>query len=209
MKKTTLAMAASVLAMTATAVFAQAAAPSRPAPAPMNRAEATAMANEMWTKMDVNKDGVINQADREARRTQKFDQMDTNKDGSLSRDEFNAAHPAQGPGEGGMDHQHGDAMNHGDHGMMGDTMAGHEGHRMGGKMDGKMGGHMRGMGMMMMHMADANKDGSVTRAEFDAAVKQHFDQADTNKDGTISPAEHRAAHAEMKKHMQSMRGGAQ
>ncbi len=203
MKKTTLAMAASVLAMTATAVFAQAGAPSRPAPAPMTRAEATAMANEMWTKMDVNKDGVVNQADREARRDQKFDQMDTNKDGSLSRDEFNAAHPAQGPdGKGDM--------HHGEHGMTGDKMSGHmEPNHMGHRMGGKMGGRMDGMGMMMMHMADTNKDGSVTRAEFDAAVKQHLDKVDANKDGTISPEEHRAARAEMKKYMQSMRGGAQ
>lgn len=203
MKKTTLAMAASVVAMTATAVFAQAAS-TGPGVA-MTRAQATAMANEMWTKMDVNKDGVINQADREARRTQKFDQMDTNKDGALSRDEFNAAHPAQGPNAG--------AMHHGERGMTGDRTAGHMDHHMDGKMGdgkmgGKMGGRMGGMGMMMLHMADANKDGSVTRAEFDAAVKQHLDQVDTNKDGTISPAEHRAAHAAMKKHMKSTQEGA-
>lgn len=187
MKKTTLAMSAAVLAMAGTAVYA--AAPAGPGKtADMTRAQVVAQAGEMWTKMDVNADGVVNQADRDARRAQMFDRMDTNKDGSISRDEFNAAHPADGSGHHRM---HGRAMGHEGmkgHGQMGEGRMGH--------------GHMRGgmkMGKMMLHMADANKDGSVTRAEFDATVARHLDQVDANKDGTITAAERRAAHAEMMK----------
>lgn len=184
MKKTTLAMSAAVLAMAGTAVYA--AAPGQNAD--MTRAQVTAKAGEMWAKMDVNSDGVINQADREARRTQRFDQMDTNKDGSISRAEFNAAHPADGSGHHRM---HGQNMGH-------EGMKGHD--QMGG---GRMGhGHRDGgmkMGKMMLQMADANKDGSVTRAEFDAALARHLDQVDANKDGTITAAERRAAHADMMK----------
>lgn len=36
---------------------------------------------------------------------------------------------------------------------------------------------------------DANADGKVTRTEFDAAQKTHFNQIDGNKDGTATPEE--------------------
>lgn len=39
---------------------------------------------------------------------------------------------------------------------------------------------------------DANADGKVTRAEFDAAQKSHFNQIDANKDGTATPEEFKA-----------------
>ena len=188
MKKTTLAMSAAVAALAGTAVYAA----DPMSEASMTRVEAVAKANEMWAMMDVNKDGVINAADRDARRAQMFDRIDTNKDGSISRDEFNAAHPADGKmgdrmGQGAPDHGPGPGPDHGPgpgHGP-----------------DGRDG---MGMGMMLLRMADTNKDGSVTRAEFDAVVKQHFDQVDANKDGTITPAERRAAHAQMMQHMHQM-----
>jgi hypothetical protein len=53
---------------------------------------------------------------------------------------------------------------------------------------------------MMMDMADADKDGSVSAAEFTAAGLGMFDKADTNKDGTVTSAERRAA-------MESMHDG--
>ena len=61
--------------------------------------------------------------------------------------------------------------------------------------------------MMLMHMADANNDGAVTRAEFDAARAKHFDMVDTNKDGSISAAEREAAHAAMRGKMHERMGG--
>lgn len=188
MKKTTLAMSAAVAALAGTVVYA--AAPM--GDTSMTRAEAVAKATEMWAMMDVNKDGVINAADRDARRAQMFDRIDINKDGSISREEFNAAHPTDG--------KMGDAMGQAHKGP-------HDGHGPDGGPGMKDGMHKGPMmGMMLMRMADTNKDGTVTRAEFDAAVKQHFDTVDANKDGTITTAERRAAHAQMKQQMQQMGG---
>ena len=45
----------------------------------------------------------------------------------------------------------------------------------------------------MAEKADTNHDGTITRAEFDAAVKARFDTADTNHDGKLTPAERLAA----------------
>lgn len=56
---------------------------------------------------------------------------------------------------------------------------------------------------------DANGDGKLTRAEFDAAQKTNFAKIDTNKDGTATPEEMRAFHkartAEMKAEMSRVR----
>ena len=52
--------------------------------------------------------------------------------------------------------------------------------------------------MMMLKMADTNKDGSVTRDEFVAASGQHFDKMDTNKDGKLTKEERKAAHTKMR-----------
>lgn len=187
MKEITLALSAAALALAGSAVYAAA---PKERDATMTRAEVSAKANEMWARLDVNKDGVVNPADREARRAAMFDRIDANKDGSVSREEFAAGHPGR---EG-----------RGDHAGMAHDRAPGEGHRMGhGRRHGGMGG---GMGKMMLHMADANKDGSVTKAEYDTAVTQHFDKVDKNRDGSITPAERQAAHAEMKAHMKSMRG---
>lgn len=155
----------------------------------VTRAEAQTHAVQMFTKMDVNKDGKLDPADREAHRAARFDRMDTNKDGQISRSEF-AATPAP-PAAGG------DAMEHG--GM---------GH--GGKAHGRMMGGGKGhgrMAMMMLRMADANKDGAVSQAEFTDGALKHFDMADANKDGRVVPQERQAAHAAMRQHMQGMMGG--
>ena len=45
----------------------------------------------------------------------------------------------------------------------------------------------------MTRAADADKDGTVTQAEFAAAALARFDQADANRDGTISVEERREA----------------
>ncbi len=68
---------------------------------------------------------------------------------------------------------------------------------------GKHGGGKRGM--MMLRMADTNKDGAITRDEFLAAHGKHFDMTDTNKDGRISPEERKAQAAKMRE-MHGKRG---
>ncbi len=150
--------------------------------APATRAEAQARAAEMFARMDANKDGKLDQADRAAREGERFARMDTNKDGSISRDEFAAARkPREGAGEG---------------------RRGGEGHH------GKMGARRHGggkMGAMMGRMADANKDGTVTKDEFVAAQTRRFDMVDTNKDGTISAEERQAARSSMRERMREMR----
>lgn len=52
-------------------------------------------------------------------------------------------------------------------------------------------------GHMMFDLLDANKDGTVTRAEATAAAENRFAQMDTNKDGVISDAERDAMRARM------------
>ena len=157
------------------------------------RSEAQAHATEMFARLDANKDGKLDPADRAAHRTAMFEGIDANKDGSISRAEFDAAHPGPGGHE---------AMDDGPGGHQ--AMGGHPGRegkhpRMG------RGGHGMG-GMMLVGMADANKDGAVTAAEFNAAALAHFDKADANHDGTLTRDERRAAHEEMRKHMREMRG---
>lgn len=161
----------------------------------VTRAEAQAHAGEMFAKLDANKDGKLDKADREARhaahKAEMFARLDANKDGSISKDEFAAARSGRGEGK---------------H---------HEGMGPGGKSRGEPGqrghGKMRGMGMMMLGMADANKDGAVSKDEFTAAHAGHFDKVDTDKDGKITPAERKAAHAKlrgkMRDHMGRMHGG--
>lgn len=143
--------------------------------------EAKAKSDQMWAKLDVNKDGKLDQADRSAKWAEKFAEIDTDKNGSISRDEFIAHHQQMKGPEGDHD---------------GDRKGPH-----GGRGHGGMGGMMAGGHMAMM--ADANKDGTVTRAEFDAGVKAHFDMADANKDGKITHEERRAA---MKAMMGKMKG---
>ncbi len=156
--------------------------------APTTRAEVQAKAQERFARMDVNKDGKLDQADRAARRTAMFDRIDTDKNGQISRAEFDAMHQrgpdGRGPEARGPDGERGPG-----------------GHRWGGR--GHHGGHGRhggpgGMGGMGPMGADANKDGTVTQAEFTAAALQRFDRLDANKDGTVTKEERQAARAAMR-----------
>jgi hypothetical protein len=192
MKKLNLAIALSLLATTAVAGIASAEPGARRGDADGNgvttRAEAQAHAAEMFARLDGNKDGKLDPADRAAHQAAMFDQLDANKDGAISRDEFASAHPDRG-GEGGPGAR---AERSGE---------------PGGEHGPGMGRHGGGGGMMMARMADADKDGSVTQAEFSTAALAHFDKVDTNKDGQLSREERRAAHQQMREHMGKMRGG--
>ncbi len=189
MKKTTLAASAAVLLAASTALYAVYPAFAEPGRDPMGEqdvtwADAKAKADELWTKLDVNKDGVLNEADREAKLAEMFDKIDTNHDGSISKAEFMEHHKKMM--EGGWKGARGRD------GAPGDMPPPPPG-----------AGPNAGMGMMMapggrmLHemaeKADANHDGTITRAEFDAAAKARFDAADTNHDGKLSAAERRAA----------------
>jgi len=165
----------------------------------VTRAEAIAHANQMFERMDANKDGKLDGADREARKATMFDRIDTNKDGSISRAEFVAMRPGGGMRGPGMRHE---GMNH--DGMNHQEMA-EGGMKPGGMMRGGMMGrgmHQRGMGQMMMRMADTNGDGAVTSSEFTAAAAARFDRMDTNHDGQVTAAERQAARATMREAME-------
>lgn len=143
------------------------------------RAEAQAMAAQMFARMDKNSDGKLDEADRAAHKAEMFTRLDTNKDGSISRDEFAAARERRA-GAGGPDGQP-----DGERRM---------GRRHGGGGHGEGRGEGRGgMRGMMGKMADANKDGAITQAEFTASAMTHFERLDANKDGQITPEERRAA----------------
>ena len=155
----------------------------------LTRAEVSAQVAQRFAKADANGDGVLNEADKTARLAQKFDAMDSDKNGSISRAEFVTAHSAMGE-LGGME---GHAM--GDH-KMADHGPGMGGHRM-----GKGGG-------MMLRMADADNDGAVTRDEATSAALKHFDKMDANKDGQVTKAERQVAmKAMMGARMKSNSGG--
>jgi len=196
MKKFVLALSAATLALGGVAYAAQ----DMPPPPPgghgmdpmgdktLSRAEAEAMAGKMFDRMDANHDGKLDKADREARTVEHFRKLDTDGNGSISQAEFLAAH---GP-------------DHGDHDGKGPEGKGHEGMEHEGMEHRGMehrgpGGHEM-MAGMIMHQADANKDGTVTRAEFVAAALAHFDKVDANHDGKVTPEERKAA-------MKAMRGG--
>lgn len=151
----------------------------------LTRAEAQSHAAAMFARMDANKDGKIDRADREARRAAHFDRLDTDKNGQLSRQEFSARPQrpegarAEGRGPEGGKH-----------------------HGWGGRGHGRGGHHG---GMMMGRMADANKDGAITQAEFTAAATQRFDRMDGNKDGQVTKEERQAARAAMRQEWQNRR----
>lgn len=195
MRKHLLILSAATLGLLGTAVVAQPSGPMAGGPMAdktITRAEAEAKAGDHFAKADANKDGKLDQADRAARKGEHFKKLDTDGNGSISQAEFAAAHQGKGMGKGmGGDH---DGMKH-------------DGMKQGGMRHGGKHG-MRGgkMGGMMMRMADTNKDGAITRAEFVGAALKHFDMADGNKDGSVTPDERKAAMQKMHEHMKDMRG---
>ncbi|MGJ3648895.1 EF-hand domain-containing protein [Sphingomonas sp. GlSt437] len=120
---------------------------------------------------DTNGDGTVSRDEFLANAARHFDELDANHDGKITPDEIAAAHAAHGP----------------DHGRRG---------------PGGPGGDMmppppppRGPGPL--ERLDADKDGKITRAEFNAPSNRHFDLLDTNHDGVIDQTELAAARAKM------------
>lgn len=151
----------------------------------ITRAEAQSSAAAMFARMDVNKDGKIDKTDRDARHTEMrgkmFDKLDTDKNGSISKGEFMAD---RGPdGARAMHKMDGDGKD---------------------KRHGRRGHHGGGM-MMMAKMADTNKDGAISQAEFNTAAVKRFDMMDANKDGQVTKEERQASREKMKAEWQSKR----
>jgi len=189
MRKLTLSLiaGAAALAVGGTAMAQQAPAPRQP----MTRAAAEQRAAQTFDKLDVNHDGKIDQADRAVREKARFNRVDANHDGQLSYAEFTAMHD-----------RHDGAR--GDRGQQGAGREQRGEHRM--AMRGPGRGGFRGG---MIRLADADKDGSITKAEFQAAALTRFDRLDADKDGTVTPDEAKAARDSMRQQWQARRQGQQ
>jgi hypothetical protein len=178
-------------------------------PPALTREEAKAHAAEIFDHLDFNKDGVFNEADMKARYEDRlgreFDRLDANHDGSVTKAEFIAAHEqprgpeGMGPeGKGpdgappppppGADGKPGPDGHPGPHGGPGEGP--HHGPHEG------MGPHgfMSPIVFQLLHEADPNHTGSVTKDAFIAAELKRFDEADTNHDGKVTEEELRASH---------------
>ena len=176
-KSLTLTLFAATALAAGTAALAQDGATPGPAPrGDLTRADIEQRTTAMFGRMDLNKDGLLNDADRAAARREAFDRVDTDKNGSISFAEFDARRD---------DHREARAERRG---------SGRDGHRFGDRGHG-FGGHG------LARTADADKDGTVTQAEFTTAALARFDQADANSDGTISLEERREARQHMRGNM--------
>ncbi|MXP40425.1 hypothetical protein GRI75_02035 [Altererythrobacter soli] len=166
-RKLTLSLIAGAAAIAAGGVaFAQAA----PAGKALTRADVQQHSAQAFERMDANQDGKIDQADRDARQKTRFDRVDADGNGAITYAEFTAAR--------------GERAERGQPGEGGERMGRRGGHRMG----------MRGHGSFgRMIEADANGDGAITQAEFQAAAVQRFDRADADKNGTVTREERKAA----------------
>lgn len=161
---------------------------------------ATAGHGSMRFDADANKDGNLTRAELTASLDKRFAQLDTNNDGQITKEERDAAHQARFE-------QHFKAMDTDGNGQISqaEMKAAHEARKeMRGKHrgmrhgDGQRGGRHGGFGHGMAK-ADANDDGVVTKAEFQAKALERFVKADTNKDGTVTQAEREAARGMMKR----------
>jgi Ca2+-binding EF-hand superfamily protein len=191
MRKLTLSLIAGAAALaTGGTAMAQ---PANTPREPTTRAAAEQRSAQTFDKLDANHDGKIDQADRAVREKARFDRIDADHNGQLSYAEFTAMHDRPDGAKGKRGPQGAD----GDH---------RGGHRM--AKNGAARGFRGGPGGMT-RMADADQDGTVTKAEFQAAALTRFDRLDANKDGTVTADEAKAARDSMRQQWQSRRQGQQ
>jgi Ca2+-binding EF-hand superfamily protein len=158
---------------------------------PMTREQATAATVAMWNVFDSNHDGVIDQADRQTDDDEGFKRIDANGDGQLSQDELGTNSPEfkSSHAEGRLTwFQRLDSDKSG--GLTRAEVAG------GANEPGQR--ERAARGQRLFEMGDTNKDGRVTKAEYDLAVKRYLDEVDANDDAMISSAEREAGEAKLR-----------
>jgi hypothetical protein len=188
MKTLTLLSGAALLAVAGIAIAQDGPGPDRRGPeGDVTRQQAVAHVDEMFARLDANRDGRVTPDEmratgghrRDEMRQHIFDRIDANHDGNISREEFAEAH----------------AMHDGP-----DGVGGHRGMHMGpppGGPGGPEGGE--GPGGHGMHGARMfGEQGFVTLEQMRARALEHFDRADANHDGTLTVAERQAAHGRMR-----------
>ncbi len=150
----------------------------------------------MLAKVDTNKDGAVSLDEMLTAAKARFAKQDANNDGKITQDEAMAWR---------QQHHKMMAGNDGGPGFEGR----HRGWRGRGGPDGPGGfggpggpGGPRGPGGMVAHL-DADHDGKLTRAEFDAP----FDRMDANHDGVVDQTEMKTAREAMQARFQQMRDG--
>jgi hypothetical protein len=220
---TTAAIGAMLTAGAAVAMQSQAPTPPKQ---PISKAEMLARADARFDRLDTNKDGQLSAEERKAgmdaaraamaekkggelqdfvpgaRRgggggmgERMLARVDTNGDGLISKAENRAMVEARFAR---MDADKDGAVEAGE----GRKGMGKRGEGRGGKRMGMRGGRGGGAGMMM---ADTNKDGTISKAEFDAQSAQRFAKLDTNSDGRIDATEMKAQHDKARAKMKKMR----
>ncbi|MGL4313255.1 MAG: EF-hand domain-containing protein [Sphingomonas sp.] len=133
---------------------------------------------------DANGDGTVTRDEFLANAARHFDEMDANHDGKITPDEIAAAREAHG-----MRHPGGPG------GPDGADMP-------------PPPGNPHGPGFL--ERLDTDKDGKISRAEFNVPNDRHFDMLDTNHDGVIDQTELAAAREKMRDMMRrhgGRRGG--
>ncbi len=227
MKKflTTAAIGAMLTAGAAVAMQGQAPTPPK---APVSKAEMLARADARFDRLDTNKDGQLSAEERkagmDAARSAQSEKSGAEKKGGELQDFM----PGGRRGGGGMGERmmarvdtNGDGMiskaenramvearfarmDADKDGMAeaGEARVGKRGEGRGGKAKGMRGGRGGGAGMMM---ADTNKDGAISKAEFDAQSAQRFAKLDTNSDGKIDATEMQAQREKARDKMTKMR----
>jgi len=180
-------LATSTLGIAATAPAGTVAAAPRPVHE-ITFAQVKAEADKLWDRLDANHDGKIDGADRDARLLERFAKWDTNHDGVISKDEFLAfVHAREAEWKG---HRHGDSDHQGPE-HQGPEHQGPDHHG-----PGEWGRHQGGviaLAIIKPALHEARKDGVITRAAFDAALKARFDKLDANHDGKLTREELHAA----------------
>jgi Ca2+-binding EF-hand superfamily protein len=179
MRKLTLTFVAGAAAL---ALGGVAHAQAAPQAQPMTRVAVEQRSDKAFDRLDANHDGKLDRNDRAERQKARFERLDSNSDGSLSYDEFAAARADR---EGARQQRLA---------ARGDRPGRHGTHRMAARRFGRGG---------MVRLADADKDGAITRDEFGAAALARFDRLDADKDGTVTREEAKAARDSMRQRWQA------